>query len=304
MKIDEEFKNLIPPLKEDELKQLEENILIDGVRDSLVVWDSPDGNRYLIDGHNRWNIIQKHNLAYNVRRIEFDSREEVLLWIIDNQLGKRNLQSIDAILLNQKKGEIIQKMAKDNQVKAGKEYGKGIAVIQMDKTYFEPIHTQKEIAKLAGVGSGTVARVEQIQKKAPELIDKVRNGEMTINSAYQTVVGKPESKSVKQIMREKVETAKAEVEDFKEKKTQHTVSIKDVKNNDANIEMLVYDFYDKTFDIYKQIYKYYDFAKSADIQTLMSSDKQKAKQCTELLEIAINELIPIKEAINHAKIKK
>ncbi len=41
IKIDPEFKALIPPLAPDELRQLEENILRDGCRDPLVVWTVP-----------------------------------------------------------------------------------------------------------------------------------------------------------------------------------------------------------------------------------------------------------------------
>jgi N6-adenosine-specific RNA methylase IME4 len=40
--IDPEFKALIPPLAADELRQLEENILRDGCRDPLVVWQTFD----------------------------------------------------------------------------------------------------------------------------------------------------------------------------------------------------------------------------------------------------------------------
>jgi N6-adenosine-specific RNA methylase IME4 len=40
--IDPEFKALIPPLAADELRQLEENILRDGCRDPLVVWQTLD----------------------------------------------------------------------------------------------------------------------------------------------------------------------------------------------------------------------------------------------------------------------
>ena len=39
LKIDQEFKSLIPPLTDDEYKRLEENIKADGCRDSLVTWD-------------------------------------------------------------------------------------------------------------------------------------------------------------------------------------------------------------------------------------------------------------------------
>ena len=54
IQIDQEFKDLIPALTEEEYKQLEANILSEGIRDSLLVW-----NGILIDGHNRYEIATK-----------------------------------------------------------------------------------------------------------------------------------------------------------------------------------------------------------------------------------------------------
>ena len=52
LKIDPEFQSQIPPLTDDEFKQLEENILKEGkLLSSLIVW----GNT-LVDGHNRYEI--------------------------------------------------------------------------------------------------------------------------------------------------------------------------------------------------------------------------------------------------------
>lgn len=56
----------------------------------------------------------------------------------------------------------------------------------MDKSG-ERIDTRAEIAKKADVSKGTVARVEQIQKHAPELIDEIRAGNQTIGGAYKQV---------------------------------------------------------------------------------------------------------------------
>src|SRR5699024_2435871 len=54
--IDPEFANKIPPLREEELEQLEENILADGVViNPLIIWDGE-----IVDGHNRYRILQKH----------------------------------------------------------------------------------------------------------------------------------------------------------------------------------------------------------------------------------------------------
>lgn len=190
LKVDDEFKNLIQPLTADELEQLEKNILEDGeVREPLVAW-----NGTLIDGHNRYAILQKHpEIPYKINEVVFFSRNEALVWIINNQLGRRNLNSVDAILLAKRKAVITEEEAKAKQVEAGKRFGAGlpkkeeIASVQMDKSYSKPIDTRKEIAKSAGVSTGTVARFEEVQKKKPELIDKIRHGEMTIGGAYKEV---------------------------------------------------------------------------------------------------------------------
>ena len=56
LKIDPEFQGKIPPLTSEELDQLEKNIVSDGkVINPIIVW-----NGLIIDGHNRYAILQKH----------------------------------------------------------------------------------------------------------------------------------------------------------------------------------------------------------------------------------------------------
>ena len=84
LKIDPEFQSQIPPLTDDEFKQLEENILKEGkLLSPLIVW-----NNTLVDGHNRYAILQKHpEIYFSTMPLRFESREEVLAWICKNQLG-------------------------------------------------------------------------------------------------------------------------------------------------------------------------------------------------------------------------
>ena len=86
LKIDPEFQNQIPPLTDDEYRQLEENILKEGkLLSPLIVW-----NNTLVDGHNRYAILQKHpEICFSTMPLRFESREEVLAWICKNQLGRR-----------------------------------------------------------------------------------------------------------------------------------------------------------------------------------------------------------------------
>ena len=56
LKVDPEFQGKIPPLTFEELEQLEKNIVNDGkVINPIIVW-----NGLIVDGHNRYAILQKH----------------------------------------------------------------------------------------------------------------------------------------------------------------------------------------------------------------------------------------------------
>ena len=88
LKIDPEFQGKIPPLTFEELEQLEKNIVNDGkVINPIIVW-----NGLIVDGHNRYTILQKHpDIPYTVHEKEFADRYEAIIWICKNQLGRRNL---------------------------------------------------------------------------------------------------------------------------------------------------------------------------------------------------------------------
>ena len=87
--IDEEFKSLLPALDKETYALLEENLLLNGCRDSLVLW-----NDILIDGHNRYKICMEHDIPFNVIYREFASRDDALIWIISTQVSRRNLTPI------------------------------------------------------------------------------------------------------------------------------------------------------------------------------------------------------------------
>ena len=108
--IDPEFRDKIPPLMEEEFTLLEENILSDGaVFSPLIVWDNT-----ILDGHNRYENIQKHpELTYAVQKLAFDNRYEAISWICKHQLGRRNLTP------QQKKYLIGQRYEAEKQVHGG-----------------------------------------------------------------------------------------------------------------------------------------------------------------------------------------
>ncbi|MDR2572203.1 MAG: hypothetical protein LBD23_18160, partial [Oscillospiraceae bacterium] len=84
--IDKDFQYLLPVLDEKTYSDLEADILKNGIRDPLVLWGD-----ILIDGYNRHSIAIKHDLLYMTVSMEFTSRDDVVIWIINNQIVRRNL---------------------------------------------------------------------------------------------------------------------------------------------------------------------------------------------------------------------
>jgi hypothetical protein len=99
--INPKFQRLLRPLSEDEQQRLEWAILKDGILDSLKVWTCGD-KCYLVDGHNRYGIWQKHQgdlpEGFETREMNFRSEDEALEWIIENQLQRRNLNQNERVL--------------------------------------------------------------------------------------------------------------------------------------------------------------------------------------------------------------
>jgi site-specific DNA-methyltransferase (adenine-specific) len=88
IKISEEIRNQIPPLQEWELKLLEESVCRDECREPLVVWRETG---ILLDGHHRLDICRRNGKKFKTVELSFASEAEALAWVIDNQIGRRNL---------------------------------------------------------------------------------------------------------------------------------------------------------------------------------------------------------------------
>ena len=86
--IDPEFEAKCPPLTQEELQLLEQNILDEGkVTAPIITW-----NNIILDGHNRYRIIQRHpEVSYTTIEKDFPDRFAAIVWICRNQLGRKNL---------------------------------------------------------------------------------------------------------------------------------------------------------------------------------------------------------------------
>jgi ParB-like chromosome segregation protein Spo0J len=150
-----EFKNLIPPLTEEEFSQLEANILSEGIRETILLWNNGD-DYILVDGHNRFFISQKHGLEFQFRTVSFKDEEEVRDWMIRNQLGRRNLSPeqqsyLRGLRYNREKSQGKRtdlasdqndtKLGLSTAAKIGKEYNVSEITIKRDSEFADNIDT-------------------------------------------------------------------------------------------------------------------------------------------------------------------
>lgn len=180
--IDNEFRTLITPHTEEEFAGLEALCLKYGIQDSLKTW-----NGILIDGHNRYEIAEKHGLEFKTEEMEFASRDDAKEWIIDNQLSRRNLDKWQKFDLVKKREEIEKRKAKERQ-EATRFGGEGNISLTVGQT-------RDAMGEKVGVSGKTYDKMKAIDESDNEEVKhKVRNKEMSIDKAYREVKGLPPKK--------------------------------------------------------------------------------------------------------------
>lgn len=185
LKIDFEFRDLIPPLTAEEYSGLEESILRDGCRDALVVWGD-----IIVDGHNRYEICTKHNLPYQIAQKEFDDRDSVKLWIMQNQLARRNLNDFQRIEITHKCEDAVKAKAAERLSPGTNQY------TERSKENFPATskgQARDELGAMAGVSGKTYEHAVAVIETAPaQIVEATRKNSLSINSAYQVTKMEPE----------------------------------------------------------------------------------------------------------------
>jgi len=184
--INSRFRDLFPPLSEEERNLLENSIRLEGCRDAIITW-----NNQIVDGHNRYEICNRHNIPFRTTEMEFPSEGKALEWMLKNQKGRRNLADYAKAEAGLLVKSVLEKEAKDRQLAGLKQNGS----VPSDLT--ERGDTREKISELTGISTGNLTKVEYIQKHAPEDIKQdLRTGApgISINKAYELT--KEEEKKV------------------------------------------------------------------------------------------------------------
>ena len=100
----------------------------------------------------------KNNLIKIKFLKDFDSIEDIKLWMIDNQKGRRNLTDGWKFELEQSKKEILLIKGKEKMILGGGDQKSGLSII--DKPYISKHNTQKEIANKGG--TTTLSTIDKV----------------------------------------------------------------------------------------------------------------------------------------------
>ena len=211
LKIDPEFQSQIPPLTDDEFKQLEENILKEGkLLSPLIVW-----NNTLVDGHNRYAILQKHpEIYFSTMPLRFANREEALAWICKNQLGRRNLTPEQKKFLIGKQYSVEHRKPGgngNNQYTATTQEAVQEELCQIDT--IPPTSAEasirKQIAERNNVSESYVVRsekfmrgVEIMEQMVPGMQEKILSGQFKVRDTDMHRLARADFPNRKQIVHE------------------------------------------------------------------------------------------------------
>lgn len=115
-----------------------------------------------MDGHNRFTIAKKHpEIPFSTHEKDFSNRQEAIVWICKNQLGRRNLTP------EQKKFLIGKQAEAEKQIKSfhGNQYTlaseSGLVQNEPDRTKHG---SRSKVAAEHGISESYVYRAEQFAK--------------------------------------------------------------------------------------------------------------------------------------------
>ncbi len=158
LKRDPDIQFLCPPLDREAHALLEKSLKEKGCVNPIIYWDGPN---VIVDGHNRDEICSRLGIPYERIPMHFDTKEDALNFVIDHQLGRRNLSDLQKAYLRGKR-YLTEK-------KAAHRPG-GSELPQPDGVKGE---TAKKIAEDTGVSPATVERDAVLAEAIDELREKI-----------------------------------------------------------------------------------------------------------------------------------
>lgn len=164
---------IFPALGEAELKELAEDIAVNGLLNPIVLLDGK-----LLDGRNRFAACKLAGVE--PRFIEF-SGDDPIAWVVSQNLVRRHLTASQRAVVALDLLPMLEKQAKQRQ-RNSNDYRKNGQLAQENANRGKG-KAAEAAARLANSSTRYVEAVKSISKSAPELISEIRSGHLNVPDA-------------------------------------------------------------------------------------------------------------------------
>lgn len=213
-----EVKSLLPKMDEEKFQEFKKSMENGNIIPILYIL-LPNGYKLIIDGHHRFRAAIELKLEKILtKRVGQDYKrfEQIITFIIKDQLAKRNLSPIQKLLVAYQNKDVFIKLAKDNLSLAGK-----------NENVTEKINTALEIGKLADCGKSKAEDFILVMESGSDTLKKqMLEDEISVHAAAESI----------RDARRKAKTTKAEVEKKDTKIDSKPISKIEKINEDVSVQ--------------------------------------------------------------------
>ena len=169
-----ELAELFPPLTDEQLSLLEEDIRANGCYSPIIV----NEELAIVDGHNRRSVCEKLGVPYQMAVFHFEDTLDAMRWALDTQKSRRNLDTWQL-------AKIALKLKPAVEAKAQAHKGARTDLWTTVSTGSNNTHTRKELADAVGIGEVTMGKAIQIDEHAPQVVkDALDKKQISVNQGY------------------------------------------------------------------------------------------------------------------------
>ena len=246
IQIDREFLNLTIPFTEDKKEHLDRSLLRHGCLEPISVWRG-----VILDGHKRYKFCTYEEIAFEVREMDFKSREHAVIWVCTERLAHiENNHTMYRYLL----GKWYRALKRTNE-----------SMRQGDKTHQQPeyenrrtdqvLNASEQIMAITGHARSTIQRdavfadaLDRIADIDPILFEAILREDIKLNKTEIREISKQDKRALSELRRRKLGNKDIKMRQRRNVKIQasEAVSGKDMMEEEIPIktgikEMPVYD---------------------------------------------------------------
>ena len=201
LRIDPEFKKLVPPLPPIERRIMEDRCHSDTRRGSISVW----GAFVLVD-YELFGLCQREQIPFDTVRVPLKNREEAVAWICANQLKRKDLtEEMRRYLIG--KRDTMERILGAHIAAGIKQLNKQSSILVGEPKYEDTAsRTREKLGLEYHISYGTVRKyclyaqmIDAVSVTAPQLATSILSGKVKISHEHLIVLSQMPEKELQEM---------------------------------------------------------------------------------------------------------